>query len=57
MKTGDKVRITTGPYKGQTGVIRTAVANGVFVGMDGDVAIFRPVKYEHLELIKENEIS
>lgn len=51
IKSGDRVRIKSGPYAGQQGVVRTIVANGAFVRMDGDAAVFRPVKFEHLEVV------
>jgi transcription antitermination factor NusG len=52
-KKGDKVRITSGQYTGQTAVVKILGVDGVVAERNTKEAKrFCPLRFEHLELIE-----
>ena len=55
MKIGDKVKVTFGPLDkiGKTGEVTLMLGNGAMVKLDNGK--FTPVKFEHLEVIRDEK--
>ena len=52
MKKGDKVKITSGRYEGQTATVTSLMVNGAMVERDvEETRRFCPVMFEHLDLL------
>lgn len=56
MKKGDRVKITSGKYAGQRGIVSFLMGNGAMVEREvKEERRFCSVKFEHLELVDKNE--